>query len=116
MATESISKKYAPSDNVYMMTYKNMLWGVSGLILGILVNNIVVKLSELLSIKTFFIQNIVQIILCSMVLAVIHNNFHYFGWTWQNTTYGFIFVSLFFLAQFKLAHNIEDTYILKNNN
>ena len=116
MASKSISKKYAPSDNVYMMTYKNILWGVSGLILGIIVNNIVIEISYLLSIKVLFIENVIQIVLSSLVLAVIHDNFHYIGWTWQNTTFGFIFVSLFFLAQFKLAHNIEDTYILKNSN
>ena len=101
-------------DSWHILTIKNIGWGVYGSILGIIINNIVIYLSNIYKIKSLKIQIIIQIFLCSIVLALIEHNFRYFGWTWQNTTPGFVFVSFFFGVQFRIMTNIQQTYIMKD--
>ena len=103
---------YKPRDNIIMMTLKNAGWGTSGLLLGILINNIIVASSNSLKIKYLIVQNITQLFLCSLALATLHNYYHYFGWSWQNITPGLFFVSFFFGVQFKIMLNIQSSYIL----
>ena len=103
---------YKPSDNVFRMCMKNASWGAMGLLLGILINNIIVALSNSLKIKYLMVQNVMQLFLCSLALALLHNYYHYFGWSWQNITPGLFFVSFFFGVQFKLMLNIQSSYIL----
>ncbi len=93
--------------------YKNFTWGAVGIILGIIINNSVAFLSTLLKINVLIMQNIIQLILCSFILALINNLYYYFGWTWQNVTPGLFFVSFFFGVQFKIFTNIQNTYISK---
>ena len=104
---------YQPSDNFYKMLSKNFLWGAIGIILGIIINNSVVLLSALLKIKILLLQNIIQLTLCSFILALIQYFFNYFGWTWQNVTPGLFFVSFFFCIQFNIFTNIQTAYISK---
>ena len=89
--------------------------GSTGLILGVIINNIVIYLSNYLKLKLLFIQNVIQISLCSILLSLLHNYYNYFGWTWQNLTHVLFFVSFFFGVKFKLMNNIEDTYELDNS-
>jgi hypothetical protein len=103
---------YRPSDNLGMMTLKNAGWGTTGLLFGILINNIIVALSNSLKIKYLIVQNIMQLFLCSLTLATLHTYYHYFGWSWQNITPGLFFVSFFFGVQFKIMLNIQSSYIL----
>ena len=103
---------YKPSNNIIKMTIKNAGWGAGGLLLGILINNIIVALSNTLKIKYLIVQNIMQLFLCSLALATLHNYYHYFGWSWQNITPGLFFVSFFFGVQFKIMLNIQSSYIL----
>ena len=103
---------YKPSDNIMMMAMKNAGWGATGLFFGILINNIIVALSNSLKIKYLIVQNIMQLFLCSLTLATLHNYYHYFGWSWQNITPGLFFVSFFFGVQFKIMLNIQSSYIL----
>ena len=105
---------YKPSDNIIMMTLKNASWGASGLLFGILINNIIVALSNTLKIKYLMVQNIMQLFLCSLALATLHNYYHYFGWSWQNITPGLFFVSFFFGVQFKIITNIQIATILED--
>ena len=105
------SKMYIPVDNFYSMIAKNFIWGLFGIVLGIIVNNIIGFMSNKLKIKTLLIQNVLQLVLCSFVLALIHAQFNYFGWTWQNITPGLFFVSFFFGVQFNIFTNIQSTYI-----
>ena len=91
--------------------FKNAGWGTTGLIFGILINNIIVALSNTLKIKYLIVQNIMQLFLCSLTLATLHNYYHYFGWSWQNITPGLFFVSFFFGVQFNIFTNIQSTYI-----
>lgn len=114
MASKITNNIYLPSDQFHYMFIKNIVWGSLGLLLGICVNNLVVYLSNTLKINYLFIQNILQIIFCALILALIHTYFNYFGWTWQATTPGFIFVSFFFGVQFKIMSNIQSTFILKD--
>jgi len=103
---------YKPDDNIMMMMFKNAGWGTTGLIFGILINNIVIALSNTLKIKYLIVQNIIQLFLCSLTLATLHTYYHYFGWSWQNITPGLFFVSFFFGVQFKIMLNIQSSYIL----
>ena len=114
LTQKSLIKKtlYEPHDTILMMTLKNVSWGSVGLFFGILINNINVALSNSLKIKYLIVQNIMQLFLCSLTLATLHNYYHYFGWSWQNITPGLFFVSFFFGVQFKLMLNIQSSYIL----
>ena len=105
---------YKPVDSFYSMITKNFVWGGLGLLLGIIVNNSVVFLSTLFKIKILLLQNIIQLIICSFIIALIHTFHNYFGWTWQNITPGLFFVSFLFGVHSNIFTNIQNKYILSN--
>ena len=102
---------YKPIDNLYSMIIKNFVWGICGITLGIIINNSVIVISKKFKIKHLLAQNIIQLALCSYVLALINCLFNYFGWTWQNITPGLFFVSFFFGVQVKIFSNLQTSYI-----
>lgn len=97
---------------MYMMTVKNLVWGILGLLMGLMINNLVIKSSNVLKLKNKHVQNGIQILLCSVFLAGLHHYNNYFGWTWQNVTPGLFFVSFFFGAQFKIFTNSGVDYVI----
>ena len=101
---------YKPQDNFLYMTLKNFTWGFLGLCIGIIINDTVIYLSNKAKINILIIQNILQVLICSIVLSSFYSFHNYFGWSWQNATEGLFFVSFFFGVQFKLLNNIENTY------
>ena len=105
---------YKPQDDFIYMAMKNFSWGSVGLMLGIIINNITVYLWNKFKIKILFLQNIIQLFICSMLLSSLNIYYNYFGWTWQNATPGLFFVSFFFGVQYKLLTNIQTTYILED--
>ena len=107
---------YQPSDTLLVMTIKNIIWGVMGLILGIFINDTVIFLSQIFKIKNYFIQNLIQIILCAIILAIMYTQHKYIGWTLNNTLPGFFFISFLFGVQFKLLNNIQRSYMINNSN
>ena len=108
-------KHYKPYDNAIIITIKCIILGTLGLILGIIINNTVIYLSNTLDIKNRFIQNILQIVLCSILLAFLHSSSRLVGWVLRNTIPGFLFLTLLFNVQFKLVDNLQNTYLIKNN-
>jgi hypothetical protein len=104
---------YAPSDKFIYMTMKNFSWGILGLVFGMSINNIVIYLSKTLIIEKLLLQNILQILLCALLLSTLHYYHNYFGWTLQNNTEGLFFVSFFFGVQFKVLSNIQSVYEIK---
>ena len=114
--SSSSSNQYVPSDNFANMAIKNFAWGTTGLILGVIINHIVIYLSNHFKIKILFIQNVIQVSLCSILLALIHSYHNYFGWTWQQLTPGVFFVSFFFGVQYKILSNIQNTYVIDSDN
>jgi len=105
--------KYALRENPFIMTLYNFVWGILGLTLGISINDIIIIMSDLFDIKILFVQNILQVTLCSLTLAFIQYFNNYFGWSWQNITPGLFFVSFFFGTQFKILNNLADQHLLK---
>ena len=103
---------YKPTDTFNIMILKNIIWGVLGILFGIIINNTVIILCDMFQINTLIIQSIIQLILCAFILALIQYFFNYFGWTWQNTTSGLFFISFFFGIQFDIFRNIRHNYIL----
>jgi hypothetical protein len=91
---------------------KNFIWGILGISLGIIINNIVTFICNTFKINLLIIQIITQLILCAFILALIQYLFNYFGWTWQNTTSGLFFISFFFGIQFDIFRNIQTDYII----
>jgi hypothetical protein len=100
-------------DKFHIMVVKNIFWGIFGLGLGIIVNDTVIYLSNKFKIKNHIIQNIMQITICAIVVALLHINYLY-GWYWQHLTPELFFVSFFFGVQYKLLTNIQSTYILED--
>lgn len=111
MVSQSI---YVPNKPFISLTFECILYGVIGIILGTISNNLVVLLSNKLNIRYLLIQNILQLVLCSLILSAIHIQLNYFGWSWQNITPGLFFVSFFFGVQFKMITNIQNSYILED--
>jgi hypothetical protein len=105
---------YKPMYDFSQMAFNNVLWGFIGLTVGIFNNNFIVFLSNKLNIKSLLIQNLMQLVMCSSLLAVIHIYFNFFGWSWQNTTPGLFFIAFFFGVQFKMITNIQNSYILED--
>jgi hypothetical protein len=106
---------YAPADNIYTMSVKNFIWGVIGIITGILINNFIILIGNTFKIRNVLIQNIIQMSVCALTLSLIYHYKNYYEWTWQNTTPGLFFVCFFFGAQFKIFNNVENTNIIKDN-
>ena len=107
----SSQTKYIPADNFYMTSLKSFTFGSIGLILGIAINNAVVFIANTLKMKTAILQIIMQLIVCSTVLAGIHHFYNYFGHSWQNVTEGLFFISFLFGVQFNLYTNVQNAYI-----
>jgi len=115
---------YKPSDNLLNMILKSIVWGISGMFLGVSINNIITAISNsyknsknnIPSVIIELFEIFLQIILCSVMLSLIHSYFNYIGWTWQNTTFGFIFVSFFFGVQHNILTNIEKTLLIDKIN
>jgi hypothetical protein len=104
---------YSPIYNLHDMIIQCILYGIIGIILGTIVNNIFVYILNNISYKPNVIVEIVlQLIICSIVLSIININFHFFGWAWQSTTPGFIFVSFFFGVQYNAFSNIQKRFIM----
>ena len=107
--------KYTPTDTLFFMTLKCIILGILGLGLGVIINDIVVYLSYKFKIKNLFLQNIIQISICSFVLSILHTKNNFLGWTLQDTLPGVTFIAFLFGVQFKLLNNIEQNYIIKDN-
>ncbi len=105
---------YIPSSTFARMVGECLLWGTLGLVLGVMNNNMIVVISNRLSIESLLLQNTLQLIFCSILLSAIHVNYNYFGWSWQNITPGLFFVSFFFGVQFKMITNIQNSYIVED--
>ena len=100
-------------DKFYIMTSKNIIWGVAGLIIGLIINDFVIYISNKLKIKSLFIQNLLQITICAVVIAFFHT-YYLFGWDWQHVMPELFFISFFFGVQYKMLNNIQNTYVIDN--
>jgi hypothetical protein len=109
-------KLYKPKNNFYIMMIKNITWGIMGILLGIIINNTVIFITNTFKIQILMVQNAIQLILCAFILALIQYFFNYFGWSWQNTTAGLFFISFFFGIQFNIFDDIQNDYILTKIN
>jgi hypothetical protein len=99
---------YNPNMSISKMTAMNFSWGVIGVIIGLIVNQLYIKIFKILNITNKLYNIIIQIFICSLVLSYIHvqtNN--YFGWSWQNITPGIFFGSFFFGVQYNIFNNIN---------
>jgi hypothetical protein len=113
MSTKSVSI-YTPSSTFTRMVGECLLWGTLGLVFGVMNNNLIVVISNHLNIESVLLQNVLQLVFCSVLLSAIHVNYNYFGWSWQNLTPGLFFVSFFFGVQFKMITNIQNSYIVED--
>ena len=109
-------KNYKTFDNFYILTIKCIIWAILGLIIGIIINDSVIYISNKLKIKNKFIQIIIQILFCSIIVAFLHTYHKFIGWTIHNTIPGILFIALLFNVQLKLINNIQSSYIINNDN
>ncbi len=110
---KDINNVYKPNESLSSMAVRNFTWGVYGLILGILVDKTTRVLIKQLNITNQHVQIFLQLILCSIVLALIHTKLNNkFGWDWQNVTPGLFFTGFFFEVQFITTLNMQNMYAL----
>uniref|UniRef100_A0A6C0F037 Uncharacterized protein n=1 Tax=viral metagenome TaxID=1070528 RepID=A0A6C0F037_9ZZZZ len=111
----SSKMKNVKIDDFHVMTVKNVFWGITGLILGLIINDIVIFVSNTFKIKYLLLQNFIQITLCAMLLAVIHTN-NLYGWSWQHLIPELFFISFFFGVQYKILSNLQHSYVIHSDN
>jgi hypothetical protein len=104
---ESYTPRY---DFLTMMTYCT-IWGILGIVFGIIINNTVTIMCNTFKITVLFVKIVTQLILCVFFLTLVQYLFNYFGWSWQNTTPGLFFISFFFGIQFDIFSNIQRKYM-----
>ena len=92
-------KLYKPKDNFYTTVIRNFIWGVLGIIMGILMNKTFMVVFNTFEINSSIVKDTIKLILCAFVLTYIQFSHNYFGWTWQNTTPGLFFTWFFFGIQ-----------------
>ena len=117
MSSRNNSKisKISKTDKFHIMTVKNVIWGIIGLTLGVIINDIVIYISNKFHIKYLFIQNMLQITLCAIVVSFLHT-YYLYGWDWQDLTPELFFVSFFFGVQYKILTNIQHSYQIDDTN
>lgn len=96
--------------NIYIAKFigMNYIWSIIGILLGMAINQFCIKIFKKFNIKSKITQINIQILVCSIILAIIHTNINnYFGWSWQNITPGLFFVSFFFSVQYNAFNNIS---------
>lgn len=100
---------FKPNESLSTMISRNFLWGLIGIVLGVLINIILqYGVLQFTGKYELEVRLLLQLGICSMVLALIHVKINNeFGWTWQNVTPGLFFVSYFFGTQFATFSNIQ---------
>ena len=96
-------------ETVLALTVKNLLWTLSGILIGLSANLVNSYLVE--STKLNYASLLLQLLLTSAVLAIIHQSVKRFGWTWQNTTPGLFFISFYFGVQFSVFQSIQKLFV-----
>lgn len=100
--------EYKPASDLVKMTQNNIVWGLIGLIFGLALNWLSIKVFNQLNITNKYVKVLIQTAVIGFALAYVHTTANnYFGWTWQNVTEGLFFVSLFFGVQYDLYSNIQ---------
>lgn len=101
---------YDPKESLTNMILKNFMWGIVGIVLGILINVALESgILEIVGKYQIEVRLMLQLMICSIVLAFIHVKINNkFGWSWQNITPGLFFVSYFFGTQFATFSNIQE--------
>jgi uncharacterized protein YacL len=100
--------EYKPVSSLTKMTQNSLVWALIGLIFGLVMNWLSIKVFKQLDITNKYVKIFLQLLLISVAISYVHTSANnYFGWTWQNVTEGLFFVSLFFGVQFDLYSNIQ---------
>ena len=98
-----MSNIYKQSDHFVKLSTKNLLWGVMGIMLGLITNNVVIYFVEKYKITNNKLKILLHLFLCAIILSFIQIYLsNYFGWTWQNLTPGLFFVSFYFGVQYNI--------------
>jgi len=100
-------------DRFHIMTSKNIIWAIAGLSSGLIINYFVIYISNNLKIKNLFIQNLLQITICAIVISFLHT-YYLFGWNWKHLMPELFFISFFFGVQYKILTNLQNTYVIDN--
>jgi len=101
--------QYDPHETVVSSTTKNFVWGLIGILLGLATNKVGNIMHK--SIDNKYAIIIIQLLICSLVLAFVHVHVsNEFGWSWQNVTPGLFFVSFFFGCQFLTFVQLQETW------
>ena len=98
------------------LVLKNYLYGLFGVIAGLIVNAISLAIMDLLNLKSneIFVRILIQVLLCSITLAIFEKFLlKDLALHWKTITPGFVFFSLFFGMQIELY--FEATKLFKKN-
>jgi len=101
---------YTPQHGFVEMTKMNFVWGILGIVGGLITNNLLVKFfNEYYKNCSTAIKILIETLVCSIILGYVHVNINnYFGWTWQNLTPGLFFISCYFSVQYDLFTNLSE--------
>ncbi len=102
--------EYIPKNESFMsMSCRNFIYGLIGIIFGLVINSISQKINKKLKIENKNLKIIMQLFICSISLGYVHTILiPQFGWSWQNLTEGLFFISFFFGVQYSVFSDIQE--------
>ena len=105
--------EFVPNNESFTsMTTRNFVWGLIGIVFGLVINNLSKHFVDFFKIESKNIKILIQLLFCSIALSYVHTHINNeFGWTWQNVTPGLFFVSFFFGVQYLAFTTIQDVYV-----
>ena len=95
-------------DSTLSLISKNWLWAIVGVLVGWLGNKINTYLDKTLPVT--YLGLVLQLLVLSTLLGILHKAVLAFGWSWQNTTPGLFFVSVFFGVQFTTFEAVKSIW------
>lgn len=99
------------NESFISMASNNFIYGIIGIIFGLIINAISQKINNQFEIKNTNLKIIIQLFICSISLGYVHAKLlPEFGWSWQNLTEGLFFVSFFFGVQYYAFTDIQKRY------
>ena len=99
------------NESLTIMSIHNFIWGLIGIVFGLIINKLSKKISDHFRINNKNIKILLQLVICSIALGYVHKTVNEkYRWMWQTITPELFFISFFFGVQYMEFSAIEDLY------
>jgi hypothetical protein len=92
---------YDDDETVTSLTLKNFIWGLVGILLGLVINESCHVFFDVTDILNPNIKMVIQLAVCALTISLIQLKINKeFAWSLEHVTPGLFFVSFFFGTQY----------------